>query len=85
MFAAGGRGDKARRLELLLVVPRWRKFCREVEGVATSRCSSSDLSPTSSTNVGVLGGSSVSLESATDRSHNWGVSGVTVASDISRA
>jgi len=89
-LTAAGRGDSARRLELLLVVARWRTVGFMAGGVTISKCSSSDFSLPSCTRVGgVLRGGDKLM--ALERvwvvvflSHMLGVSGVTVSSDASR-
>lgn len=89
-MTAGGKGDSARRRELLLVVALWRIIGFTVGGVITSNCSSSDLSNPSRVNVGVLGEGEalLGMDSASDivaiLSHGRGVSGDMVISDTSR-
>ena len=87
-FTTAGRGERARRRELLLVVARCRIFGRIVGGVVISNISSSDLS--SPTKVGVLGGGDIlsDLEAISGvgvGSHARGVSGAAVSSDTCRA
>ena len=84
-FTAAGKGDSARRRELLLVVARCRTRGRTVGGVTISDCSSSDFSLVPSlTRVGVLGGGETLLDSISISCHTRCVSGVTVSSDASR-
>ena len=88
MFTAGGRGESARRRELLLVVALCRMVGFTVGGVTISK-SSSDFSPASAMRVGVRGCGEEFLEAnrpllSSSRSHSRGVSGLTVISDKSR-
>lgn len=88
MLTAGGRGDSARRRELLLVVPRCVTIARAVGGVRASDCESSDLSLPSCDRTGVFGIGEATLSSSISGfveslSHDFGVSGVMVPSERS--
>lgn len=81
MLTAGGRGERARRRELELVVARCVTSERDGGGVWISNCSSSDLS-LSCERMGVCGEGEtarrISTEFASALSHGRGVSGVAV-------
>jgi len=60
-FTAAGRGERARRRELLDVVPRWRTEGRVGRGVVSSEISEAGLE-LSGTSPGVIGGGNSFLE-----------------------